>query len=48
MTFLFIAVVVVLVLAALVTREVSHDHPRTPPASFHSDTGAPEEELEHV
>ncbi len=48
MTFLLIAVVVALVLAVLVTREVRHDHPRTAPASFHSDTGAPEEQLEHV
>ena len=48
MTFLLIAVVVALVLAVLVAREVRHDHPRTAPASFHSDTGAPEEQLEHV
>ena len=48
MTFLLIAVVVAPVLAVLVTREVRHDHPRTAPASFHSDTGAPEEQLEHV
>lgn len=48
MTILFIAAIVALLLVALVTREVTHDHPRTPPASFHSDTGAAAEQFEHV
>lgn len=48
MTFLFIAAIVALILVALVTREVSHDHPRTPPVSFHPETGAAKEQLEHV